>query len=660
MTDVCLCAAAGHVDGRAPLDLLPGRWDRSALEAMSDDAALRAIVEGVEAEVGESFFRSLVRHLSSALGVQYAFVSELVENGTHFRTRAVWERGQLGENFVIPLAGTPCEAVLHGEPRHYGDRLQERFPADVGLAKWSAESYCGVPLLDGTGVTAGHLAIIHDEPMPDGRRGMAILRIFAARAQAEIERSRIESALRESETRLTRIIDSALDAIVTFDEALRVELTNGAAERVFGRTSQTMLGQSLTPLLTEPLEQALRASIRELTAGPRTAAYLWAPNGLHARRANGSEFPLEATLSGVEVGARRLFTLILRDLDARRQAEETMRRLSTENQYLEEEIESVYHSDEIVGSSPAMAAVLEQVALVGPTGSSVLILGETGAGKELIARALHAASSRRERPLIKVNCAALPAGLVESELFGHERGAFTGAAQRRVGRFELADGGTIFLDEIGDLPADVQVKLLRVLQERELERIGGSTTIRVDVRIISATNRALPDAVAAGTFREDLYYRLNVFPISLPPLRERPGDVALLTHFFVARYAAKIGRRITHVPPDVMARLEAYPWPGNVRELENVIERAVILSMGPALEVRADVLPESVAAPVAPGSPDGGQRIVDVEREHVLSVLKQTGWRIEGPAGAAQALGMHPNTLRSRMKRLGIHRQPRT
>jgi len=620
---------------------------RTALGAMTDDdAALRAIVEGVEAEVGEPFFRSLVRHLSSALGVEYAFVSELVENGTHFRTRAVWERGHPGKDFVVPLAGTPCEAVLQGEARFYTDHLRERFPADRGLADWRAESYCGVPLLDGNGVTAGHLAIMHDQPMPDGPRGMAILRIFAARAQAEIERARIESALRASETRLASIIESALDAIVTFDEDLRVELMNGAAERAFGRPAASVLGQSLAPLLTEPFERALAASIRELAAGPRTAAYLWTPDGLRARRADGSEFALEATLSAALVGGRRLFTLILRD-------EETMRRLSTEHQYLEEEIKAVYHFDEIVGQSPAMATVLEQVALVGPTDSSVLILGETGSGKELIARALHSASPRRERPLIKVNCAALPAGLVESELFGHERGAFTGAAQRRLGRFELADGGTIFLDEIGDLPADVQVKLLRVLQERELERIGGTTTIRVDVRIISATNRPLPDAVAAGNFREDLYYRLNVFPIRVPPLRERPGDVALLTHFFVARYAAKIGRRITHVPPEVTARLAAYSWPGNVRELENVIERAVILSPGPALEVRADTLPASVTPVV---SPEGGERMVDVEREHVLAVLRRAGWKIEGPAGAAEALGMHPNTLRSRMKRLGIRR----
>jgi PAS domain S-box-containing protein len=621
---------------------------------MSDDAALRAIVEGVEAEVGEGFFRSLVRHLSSALGVQYAFVSELVENGTHFRTRAVWERGQLGKNFVVPLAGTPCEAVLHGEPRFYADRLRERFPDDRGLADWAAESYCGVPLLDGTGATAGHLAIVHDQPMPDGPRGTAIMRIFAARAQAEIERARIEAALRESETRLVRIIDSALDAIVAFDEAFRVELVNGAAERVFGREAKTLLGESLAPLLTEPVALALETSIRELTTGPRTAAYLWAPDELRARRADGSEFPIEATLSAVDLGGRRLFTLILRDLEARRQAEETMRRLSTDNQYLEEEIKSVYNFDEIVGQSPAMAGVLEQVALVGPTDSSVLIVGETGTGKELIARALHSASRRRERPLIKVNCAALPAGLVGSELFGHERGAFTGAGQRRIGRFELADGGTIFLDEIGDLPADVQVKLLRVLQERELERVGGSATIRVDVRVIAATNRDLPEAVAAGTFREDLFYRLNVFPIRLPPLRERPGDVVLLTHFFVARYAARIGRRNTSVPEDVTARLAAYPWPGNVRELENVIERAVILSEGPALEVQADVLP---APDVAVTQAAGGRPLEDVEREHVRTVLERVGWRIEGPSGAARALGLHPNTLRSRMKRLGIRRE---
>jgi transcriptional regulator with GAF, ATPase, and Fis domain len=281
---------------------------------------------------------------------------------------------------------------------------------------------------------------------------------------------------------------------------------------------------------------------------------------------------------------------------------------------------------------------------------------------------VHSNSERRSRPLVKVNCAALPSGLIESELFGHEKGAFTGATDRRIGRFEIAHGGTIFLDEIGDMPPDVQVKLLRVLQEHEFERVGGSVPIKVDVRVISATNRDLVRSISQGAFRQDLYYRLNVFPIQLPPLRERREDIPPLVHYFVRRFSLKIGRKITRIQRETMERMISYNWPGNVRELENVIERAVILSRGSELEVAPDVLPEMAAAAhtqaaaprpaheenrsVAP-SP---QSIDQVERNHILEVLMRTNWRIEGADGAAALLKLNPSTLRSRMKKLGVQR----
>jgi transcriptional regulator with GAF, ATPase, and Fis domain len=340
-------------------------------------------------------------------------------------------------------------------------------------------------------------------------------------------------------------------------------------------------------------------------------------------------------------------------------------RLEAETTYLIEELKETHNFEEIVGRSPSLASVLEKVRLVAATDSSVLILGETGTGKELISRAVHSNSARKERPLIKVNCAALPMGLIESELFGHEKGAFTGATEKRIGRFELANGGTIFLDEIGEMPLELQVKLLRVLQEHEFERIGGSQTIKVDVRVIAASNRDLARAAAEGNFRQDLYYRLNVFPLRIPPLRERPEDIGLLVHYFVRRYATKIGRKITRVPKETMERLAAYPWPGNVRELENVIERAVILSPGPDLEVGAEILVAlptiaariSVSAVVNETRESTGSRsLEEIERSHIVTVLKQTKWRIDGPSGAAQALNLNPSTLRSRMKKLGISR----
>ncbi len=340
------------------------------------------------------------------------------------------------------------------------------------------------------------------------------------------------------------------------------------------------------------------------------------------------------------------------DVTARVLAEIETAHLREQTAYLQEELKAVHNFEEIIGQSPTLQEALGKTRQVAPTETSVLIYGETGTGKELIARALHSASLRRDRPLIKVNCAALPTGLVESELFGHEKGAFTGALTKRIGRFELAHGGTIFLDEIGEIPADIQAKLLRVLQEREFERVGGSAPIKVDVRVIAATNRDLHKAVHERTFREDLYYRLNVFPIQMPPLRDRAGDVPLLTHFLMEKFAVRVGKRIEGVSRKTMERLLAYRWPGNIRELENVIERAVIMNEGPVLEIEPKMFSDSGSFQAL----DQGADLESMERNHTLNILQQTGWVIEGPKGAARILGLHPNTLRSRMKKLGISR----
>ena len=339
-------------------------------------------------------------------------------------------------------------------------------------------------------------------------------------------------------------------------------------------------------------------------------------------------------------------------------------RLEKENVYLQEEIRCEHNFEEIVGDSPSLLALLRRVDQVAPTDSSVLIYGETGTGKELIARAIHDRSNRKNRPLVKVNCSAISAGLVESELFGHAKGAFTGAFERRIGRFELADGGTIFLDEVGELPLDTQVKLLRVLQEREFEPVGSNRSVHVDVRIICATNRNLDEAIAAGTFRSDLYYRLNVFPLEVPPLRERRSDIEQLAKFFVSRYARRLGKRITGISDAATEKLLSYSWPGNIRELQNLIERALILCNGPILELENDLnnIPSSpvLSEPATDVLPYADQpplkTLQEVERDHILAVLQQTHGVIEGSNGAAKTLGMHPNTLRHRMEKLGIKR----
>jgi transcriptional regulator with GAF, ATPase, and Fis domain len=306
-----------------------------------------------------------------------------------------------------------------------------------------------------------------------------------------------------------------------------------------------------------------------------------------------------------------------------------------------------------VGESDALRGALEAIRAVAPTDATVLIHGETGTGKELLARRVHMLSPRRARPLVTINCAALPAGLLESELFGHEKGAFTGALTRTTGRFERAHGGSVFLDEIGELPVELQAKLLRVLQEREFERLGGTSSIRVDVRVIAATNRDLGEAVAAGRFRADLYYRLNVFPVRVPPLRERQEDITLLARHFMSRYASRFGRNVATISARELQALRTHGWPGNVRELENVIERAVILSRGSELE-----LPDWTPTPPAQMAPMGGlvPTLEAVQRSHILSVLEITRWRVSGPRGAAQVLGLKSTTLEARMKKLGIRR----
>ena len=338
--------------------------------------------------------------------------------------------------------------------------------------------------------------------------------------------------------------------------------------------------------------------------------------------------------------------------EALEEVEELKDRLQEENTYLQQEIKLSHNFEEIITQSPNFGKVLEQVEQVATTDATVLILGETGTGKELLARAVHSVSKRKDRPLVKVNCAALPANLIESELFGHEKGAFTGALARKSGRFELADGGTIFLDEIGDLPLELQAKLLRVLQEEEFERLGGTSTIKVDVRVIAATNRDLEETVAKGDFREDLFYRLNVFPIESPSLRERKEDIPLLVEHFVGKYSAKIGKKIATIPHKVMAALQAYDWPGNVRELENIVERAVIISRGTQLEL-GNWLPKTTPSSGAASIPT----LEEKEREHILEVLELTGWRVRGEGGAAEILEIKPTTLDARMKKLSIERQ---
>ena len=849
----------------------------SAQDFPNGEQILHHITEGIAAATGVEFFRSLARHLASALQVRYSFLTECTD-ATHTRVRALafWNGTGFAGDLEYALAGTPCEKVIEGNICCYPERLQLLFPKDTGLAAMGAESFAGVPMPNHQGKVLGHIVVIDDRPRVFGDKELRILRIFATRAGAELERMRSDRQVQLLNAELTTLLDinrttgrhldrdslfgalaQCLKTLVPTErfgielpiEGARLQghilstLPNqggpvqttllpaaGTAcdwvlrERTlyivgsrdetrerFPTTHEVMAGESLESLCVLPLVSADRpvgalffmtaekyayahlrrefleqvayqvaiavanmksyeeiaalnagaaaaatrrrtvldinnAIITKLTrddllaavsdalarvvefdrlalslydrkenclnifsyAGPyqredytpvgRRLALDDSPAGLafstrkpilrrdlererltsSEERAYGHGFrsicAVPLVVRGVSIGALTVGSLkrerysesdadflmeiagqiaiAVDNMRAHEEVESLKARFEAEAVYLQEEIKTEHNFEEIIGQSAAIRRTLKKLEQVAPTDSTVLIRGETGTGKELLARAVHDRSRRKNRPLVKVNCGSIPAGLVESELFGHERGAFTGATQQRIGRFELASGGTIFLDEVTELSLDTQVKLLRVLQEGEFERVGSSRTIKVDVRVIAATNRDLQEVVRNGSFRADLFYRLNVFPLEVPPLRERREDIPLLVNFFLSRFSKSLGKEVRGVSQKSMESLIRYPWPGNIRELQNVIERAVVLAKGPLVPLDDSMLRAEEAVEDSLSL----DTLENVERRHILKALEETRWVIHGKKGAAEILGINPSTLRSRMEKLGIKR----
>jgi PAS domain S-box-containing protein len=625
---------------------------------LEEHTALKHILEGTSRETGLPFFRALVKSLAAALNVHGAWVTRVDAHACRLEAYALWIGGEFVDGYGYAIPGTPCEEVVSAcRPVHVEQNVIALYPGDPDLRSMGAVSYLGVPLIDVQGQVIGNLAVLDRRPMPQSPRALAIIQIFAARAAAEIARLAAERARDVQEAQVRGLVDSALDAILQLDAALRIVRANPAAERTFRATAAALAGRSFEELLAGESAGRLRRHIEALVPSDEKRRAAWVSGGLDALRADGSPFPAEASVARFETGSDRFTTLILRDVDERREAERQIESLRKETEVLREELRATEGTGEILGSSPPMRALLAEVDEVAATDATVLIEGETGTGKELVARAIHARGPRRARPLIRLNCGAVPAALLESELFGHEKGAYTGATARRDGRFLLADRGTLFLDEVGELPLELQVKLLRVLQEGEFEPVGSSRTLKVDVRILAATNRDLAREVKEGRFREDLYYRLNVFPLRVPPLRDRKEDIPVLAEAFARRIARKTGRPIEALRAEDAARLRAGDWPGNVRELHNVIERAVITSRNLNLDRAL-----GGAAPPAPAHPDAGDDVrtardlEDLERRNLIRALERTSWKVAGRDGAAALLGMKPSTLHSRMKALGVRR----
>jgi formate hydrogenlyase transcriptional activator len=582
-------------------------------------------------------------------------------------------------------------------------------------------AYAGIPLVTSDGHALGTFCVLDKQPHDWTDDEVEILRVLATSAIREIDVRRRVGELRAMTESLQSVVDSRTSELRAAEERQRVllEVNNAIVtcldrESLFNATTEAL--KSVVPFdraalhIYDPVKQVLRvfgvtgpAPLTPIfpigTELPRQQGAQPSRNGWvldhgvplitfdmrepppfleHAALVQGglrSAVSVPMSVKGKIIGTLHVGSrvcgaygadeaslllamaeqvgLAIENLLAYEEIAALKARLEEENVYLQEEVRTEAAFGDVVGESPAILGVLASVRKVAKTDSTVLVTGETGTGKELIVRAIHDLSRRKDKLLVKVNCAALPAGVIESELFGHERGAFTGALMRKTGRFELAHRGTLFLDEIGDLPLELQAKLLRVLQDGEFERVGGTQTLKVDVRLIAATNRDLERAVAEERFRADLYYRLNVFPIAIPPLRKRSQDVPRLARHFAMLYASKMGKKVGPLGADVLDRLAAYSWPGNVRELQNVIERAVIVSSNGRFEL-GDF---ATAPPAGSEKPQQARSLEDVERQHILSVLEQTGWRISGERGAAKILGLKRTTLEARMKKLEISRR---
>ena len=640
------------------------------------------IASGVSGETGEAFFHSLVRHLARALGASYVFAGVLDSDGQRVSALAIHgapagqpPAGQLTE---FLLSESPC-AIASGQPCSYASGVRKLFPHDRLLEALHAEGFAGAPMLDSSGRCRGLICAITPVPLENPKLAEALLKIFAVRAETELERINYEAALAHGEERFRSFVQHATEGVMwcKLEEPLSMDLpeeaqvehffkytyvadSNDQAARVFGfEKAEDLIGARLEVISSRSDPDFLQ----RLRAGIRSG---WNSSQVE-RTFQGRQ--LLMTRSGVIENGRLLSVwTTVRDITDLKHAEAEVLRLNQElrshleqltalqarleqdNAYLLDEIRSEHNLGEMVGASLRFRELTERIHLVAGTSATVLIYGETGTGKELVARAIHNLSPRGNRPLVKVNCAAISAGLVESELFGHVKGAFTGATDRRIGRFEYADGGTLFLDEVTELPLETQAKLLRVLQEQEFEPVGSNRSLKVDVRLLAATNRKLEDLVREGRFRADLYYRLLVVPVDVPALRERRDDIPLLAAHFVQRLSRQFGRRVERISEGMMHEMVSYHWPGNVRELENFLARAIVLCSGDTLD-----MPLLVAEAVTPVA-NHSRSLEATERAHIQSVLASTGWVIEGPNGAAAILKLNPSTLRSRMRRLGLKR----
>ncbi len=655
-------AVAGSLADQVTTLLLAAQRRRS-------DRALREIFAATARETGDGFLRALVRHLAQALGFRDTFLALVSGDRQRARVVASWTDGRPGEPMEYALDGTPCAEVAAEGACVYPSGVADRFPRDVMLREQHVESYVAAPLADSRGEAMGLLIATHDRPLTgDTKHILDVFRVFADRAAAELDRQRTTQALHASEERYRHFVESSVASILRLELHPGLPLSlpleeqvewllahadvaecNDAFAAMVGRPRAEVEGRPTRTL--SPDTDAQRGGARQLLEQLRSGH---GTREIEFPLSDGTRRVLATGLSPVVEGDLLVGLWITHfDVTDRTVAVEEVARLNAalrkERDYLRTEVRSVGAFGQIIGESPTLRRVLHQIDAVAPTDATVLLLGESGVGKELFARAIHDRSARADGPLVRVNCASVPRELFESEFFGHVRGAFTGATANREGRFELADGGTLFLDEIGEVPPELQPKLLRVLQEHELERVGEATTRKVDVRVVAATNRDLEAEVKAGRFRQDLYFRLATFPIRIPPLRDRTQDILPLARTFLARAARRLALPEPVIPEAEAAQLVAYDWPGNVRELQNVIERALILAKDGVAHFD---LSAARVVRKAPPAPDPG-RGETPDRARLASALADNDWNI---LRTARALGIPRPTLYRYMRLHGLQR----
>jgi PAS domain S-box-containing protein len=617
-------------------------------ERKREAAAIATLVQEVRADSSENFFTSMALQLAKCLEADYTIIGELIEGEEDkVRTIGVCSQGAIADNFTYDLAHTPCEGVIEQGACTYVSGVAEMFPKDVLLKQMKVEGYVGTPLRNSQGRAIGIMVAAYTRPLANAKFVETILQLFSARTAAEIERKRTEEALRQSEERFRVALKNSPIAVFNLDRDLRHTWIYNSH---LSRPPSELLGKTAGEIF-DAEEAARTAEVRrrvlETGVGVRDEIQV-----TYGGRKHYLDTTIEPVLdsAGAVIGLTGASTDVTELRVATEALREAKKKLTEEKLYLEQEIDTELGFGEIIGHSKALQEVMEYVGKVAASDATVLLLGETGTGKELVARAIHRLSLRVNNSFIKMNCAAIPSGLLESELFGNEKGAFTGAVSKKIGRLELADKGTLFLDEIGDISLALQPKLLRVLQDQEFERLGGTHTLKVDFRLIAATNRDLAELVRQKGFRSDLYYRLNVFPIRVPPLRERREDIRLLVEHFVQKCARRMNKSITSIPKRTMDTLMGWEWPGNVRELENFIERSVILTQGSVL-----VSPLSELKPISTEEKSADETLEATEREHILRALRESHGQIGGLRGAAMRLGLKRTTLQSKLKYFGIN-----